>query len=95
MKNKIYIAKYSRGKYTYYEEISQFASMDKDIVLNWCKKYNNILNKWKNHHENYFLKLIESKNKKEIEDYYKRSIWVRRDVLSKINEAFCEETEIR
>lgn len=95
MKNKIYIAKYSIGEHTYYEEISQFASTDKDIVLNWCKKYNDILNKWKNYHENYFLKLIESKNKKEIKDYYERSIWVRRDILSKINKAYYEEIEIR
>ena len=47
MKNKIYIAKYSKGRYEDETEYIVFASTNKSKVTKWCTKFNKMIKKWK------------------------------------------------
>ena len=89
MKNKIYIAKYSKGRYEDKTEYIVFASTNKSKVTKWCTKFNKMLKKWSDYYEKYEDELgwIE---KEHIEKHYKRWSWLR-----ELNNAYYEETEIR
>ena len=53
MKNKIYIAKYSTGRYEIYTEHIVFAPTNKSKVTKWCTKFNKMIIKWSDYYKKY------------------------------------------
>ena len=89
MKNKIYIAMYSKGRYEDYSEYIVFATYDKSKVIKWCDKFNRILEKWIEYYEKYEDSFDWIKEE-HVAKHFKRWSWLRN-----INKAYYEETEIR
>ena len=89
MKNKIYIAMYSKGRYEDETEHIVFASTNKSKVSKWCTKFNKMIIKLSDYYKKYeddfgWIK-VEYMTK-----HYKRWSWLRN-----INNAYYEETKIR
>ena len=89
MKNKIYIAKYSTGRYEDYTEHIVFASTNKSKVTKWCTKFNKMIKKWSDYYKKY------EGDFGGIKDEYITKHFGRWNWLRNINEAYFEETEIR
>ena len=89
MKNKIYIAKYSKGRYEDETEYIVFASTNKSKVTKWCTKFNKMIKKWSDYYKKYEYSFGW------IKDEYITKHFERWNLLRKINEAYFEETEIR
>ena len=89
MKNKIYIAKYSTGGYEDYTEHIVFATFDEDKAIKWCDKFEKTIKRC----SDYYKKYEDSFGW--IKDEYITTHFGRWSWLRNINEAYCEETEIR
>ena len=89
MKNKIYIAKYSKGRYEDETEYIVFASTNKSKVTKWCRKFNEMIKKWSDYYEKYEDELGWIKYEY-VNQYFKT--WKK---LRDFNKAYYEETEIR
>ena len=89
MKNKIYIAKYSTGKYEDFTEHIVFASTNKSKVTKWCTKFNKMIKKW----SDYYKKYEDSFGW--IKGEYVTKHFERWNKLRRINRAYYEEIEIR
>ena len=89
MENKIYIAKYSKGRYEDETEYIVFASTNKSKVTKWCRKFNEMIKKWSDYYEKYEDELGWIKYE------YVNKYFQRWNKLRDFNKAYYEETEIR
>ena len=92
MKNKIYLACYSRGEYESEENRIVFASSDKSKVTKWVTKFNKILKKWNEYYDQFCDDIC---NFRWIKDEYYDKYYQRWYSLHEINKAYWMEVEIR
>ena len=91
--DKIYIVRYSRGSYDDYHEIDLFGTLSKDVAEIYIKKFNRILNAYKDFYKQFEYEQYPGMTwiKKEyVNDYFDRWIF-----LSETNKAFIDELNIR
>lgn len=92
MKNKIYLCCYSIGDYDDCRIINVFATTNKSKAKKWVSKFNKTLKKW-----SYYYSQFEDDRLgfRWIKDEYVEKYFDRWNSISRINNAFIEEIELR
>lgn len=92
MKEVIYLAKYSKGTYDDWYQVTVFASKDKETVEKWVNKFNTKLSHWKE----YFKQFSNNQCEQCLaEEYWSKESLRAFDDIIEINEAYIDEIEIR
>lgn len=90
MKDKIYIAKYSIGSHSDYQEITVFATKNFKTVEKWVNKFNNKLNNWKNYYKQFYDEFGYLDP-----SFYEKTYFERFCQVMECNKAFMTEIEFR
>jgi len=83
-----YLVQYSTGSYDDYYQIFLFVTYDKQKAMDYCQKFNMILDKW----FRYYDELLKGLR---YEDKLCKKYWCRWNELSETNECIYKEIEVR